>query len=88
MREVYQKEIDDAIDKNNRTLNRVKSLSKAMSKSDSILKVATGNDDYKIKNAKEIIPKSIEINEAIKFMETALANNWTQSRFLDAIDYY
>ena len=59
-----------------------------MSKSDSILKVATGNDDYKIKNAKEIIPKSIEINEAIKFMETALANNWTQSRFLDAIDYY
>ena len=88
MREVYQKEIDDAIDKNNRTLNRVKSLSKAMSKSDSILKVATGKDDYKIKNAKEIIPKSIEIDEAIKFMETALANNWTQSRFLDAIDYY
>ena len=88
MREIYQKEIDDAIDKNNKTLNRIRSLSKTMEKSDSILKVATGKDDYKIKDAKEIVPKSIEIDEAIRFMESAISNNWTESRFLDAIDYY
>ncbi len=88
MREVYQNEIDKALDKNNKTLGRIRELSMMMAKSDSILKIATGNEDYSLEEAKNLSLKSIEIDESIRFLELAKSNNWSQSRFLDAMDYY
>ena len=88
MRVVYKNEIDKAIDKNNQTINRIQNLSRMMVKSDSLLIIATENEDYSIDEAKKLTSKSNEVDEAIKFLEFAKSNNWTQTGFLDAIKYY
>ena len=88
MREVYQNEIDKAIEKNNKTLGRIRELSMMMIKSDSILKIAMGNKDYSLEEAKNLTSKSLKVEESIRFLELAKSNNWSQSRFLDAMDYY
>jgi len=86
--EVYKNEIDKAINKNNETINQVQDLSKMLFKSDSLIASVIGHNDYSLKEAKEISIKTIKIDEAIRFLEFAKSNNWTQQGFSEAIDYY
>lgn len=87
MRSVYENEIFQAIEKNNQTISRIQDLSKLLLKSDSILSVSFG-DNYIIEKAKDLTNKSVEIDEAIKFLELAKFNNWSEDVFSEAIEYY
>ncbi len=85
---IYKDEIDKAIVKNNETINRIQQLSTMLFKSDSLIVSAIGKNDYSIKEAKQISVKTNKTDEAIRFLEFAKTNNWTQQGFLEAIEYY
>jgi cell wall-associated protease len=86
--QVYKNEIDQAINKNNETINRVQNLSRILFKSDSLIASIIGSNSYSLEEAKQISTKTIKSDEAVRFLEYAKSNNWTQQSFLEAIDYY
>ena len=88
MNKVYKSDIDKAINKNNQTINRVQDLSRMLFKSDSLLTALTGKEIYSIEEAKLIPNKAANIDEAIRFLEFANSNNWSQQSFLEAVEYY
>jgi subtilisin family serine protease len=47
-----------------------------------------GNETYSIEEAKQMPNKTFKSEEAIRFLEFAKSNNWTQQSFLEAIEYY
>ena len=85
---VYKQEIDKAVNKNNETINRVQNLSRMLFKSDSLLASMIGNETFSIEEAKQMPNKSFKSEEAIRFLEFAKSNNWTQQSFSEAIEYY
>jgi len=85
---VYKNEIEKAIAKNNETINRIQQLSMMLFKSDSLIASAIGKDDYSLEEAKNISPKSVKMDESLRFLNFAKANNWTRQGFLEAIEYY
>mgnify|MGYP001285982824 CR=1 FL=1 len=88
LRQVYKNEIDKARSKNNETINRVGNLSRMLYQSDSLIASITGNKFYSLEEAKQISTKTFKLDEAIRFLEVAKSNNWSQKSFLEAKDYY
>ena len=56
--------------------------------SDSLIASITGNKFYSLEEAKQISTKTFKLDEAIRFLEVAKSNNWSQKSFLEAKDYY
>tara|TARA_B110000444_G_C18845752_1_gene601865 strand:+ start:918 stop:2504 length:1587 start_codon:yes stop_codon:yes gene_type:complete len=88
MSKVYKKEIDEAINKNNETISRVKYLYGMLFKSDSLISSTLGKDKFTIVEAKDIPIKTIKIEEAIRFLEFAKSNSWSLQSLSEASEYY
>ena len=78
MYNIYQKEIEKAIQKTELNKKQAKDILDELYESDSILSLMTGKDDYKKEDIEKLNPKTFREFKAIQFKELADSYNWNK----------